>query len=175
MVKKYSILISIILLFNTYAQAAGEVSVSDSAYKKGKDDQTYLIAKNSSYKKGLNAIKQAKKYEKKGKVDKSKKRFNDALKFFTLANEKNPGEPNILNYLGFTSRKIGDFAMAEIYYEQGLEIDPLHNGINEYLGELYVQTNRIDKAKERLKVLENCNCDEFEELKAAIKKGSSKY
>ena len=32
----------------------------------------------------------------------------------------------------------------------GLEIKPDHNGINEYLGELYVVTNRIDLA--------NTNC-----------------
>ena len=56
-----------------------------------------------------------------------------------------------------------------------LSIDPNHFGINEYLGELYVNTNRIDKAKERLKILESCNCEEFEELKNAIKQGSSKY
>ena len=36
---------------------------------------------------------------------------------------------------------------------------------NEYLGELYVQTNRLDKAKERLRILENCNCEEYNELK----------
>ena len=65
--------------------------------------------------------------------------------------------------------------MAEIYYLQGLEIDPNHIGINEYLGELYVQTNRLNKAKERLKILENCNCKEFEELNDAIKRGISKY
>ena len=105
---------------------------------------------------------------------KSIKRFKDSLKFFELANEENPNEPDILNLLGFTSRKVGDYTMAEIYYEQGLELDPLHNGINEYLGELYVQTNRIDKAKERLEVLKNCNCEEFNELDAVIKKGSSK-
>ena len=51
---------------------------------------------------------------------------------------------------------------------QGLQIDPSHKGINEYLGELYVATNRIDLAKERLKVLENCNCDEYLELKGVI-------
>ena len=57
----------------------------------------------------------------------------------------------------------------------GLEIAPTHKGINEYLGELYVNTNRIEKAKERLKVLEGCNCEEYKELQAAIKQGSSKY
>ena len=83
-------------------------------------------------------------------MDKAIKRFKDSLKFFELANEESPGEPNILNFLGFTSRKVGDYTMAEIYYEQGLELDPLHNGINEYLGELYVQTNRIDKASKNI-------------------------
>ena len=58
--------------------------------------------------------------------------------------------------------------MAEIYYLEGLNIDPNHNGINEYLGELYVQTNRMDLAKERLAVLKNCNCEEFQELKEII-------
>ena len=50
----------------------------------------------------------------------------------------------------------------------GLEIDPNHVGINEYLGELYVATDRIDLAKERLKILENCKCEEYNELKEII-------
>ena len=42
-----------------------------------------------------------------------------------------------------------------------LALEPNHIGINEYLGELYVVTNRIDLSKERLKVLENCKCEEY--------------
>jgi tetratricopeptide (TPR) repeat protein len=175
MIKKYLIFTFLTFLFSVYAHSAGNVSSSNSAYKTGNDDKTYMIAKNSNYMKGLNALKQAKKYNKKKKVDKAIKRFNDAAKFFALANEENPSEPDILNYLGFSLRKAGDFTMAEIYYEQGLALDPQHIGINEYLGELYVETNRIEKAKERLKVLENCKCNEFEELQAAIKQGNSKY
>ena len=49
-----------------------------------------------------------------------------------------------------------------------LEIDPNHKEINEYLGELYVVTNRINLAKERLNVLANCNCEEYGELKEII-------
>ncbi|MDB2398196.1 hypothetical protein N9V63_00530, partial [Candidatus Pelagibacter bacterium] len=56
----------------------------------------------------------------------------------------------------------------EKYYLLGLEIEPNHVGINEYLGELYVVTNRIDLAKERLKILENCKCEEYNELKEII-------
>ena len=68
-----------------------------------------------------------------------------------------------------------NFEIAEQYYLKGLSINPNHFGINEYLGELYVNTNRLDKARERLKVLENCKCKEFLELDKAIKSGNSKY
>ena len=54
-------------------------------------------------------------------------------------------------------------------FEQLKTIKHNHNGINEYLGELYVQTNRIDKANERLTILKNCNCDEYKELELIIK------
>ena len=50
----------------------------------------------------------------------------------------------------------------------GLKIEPDHKGINEYLGELYVVTNRIELAKQRLDVLKNCNCEEYEELRNII-------
>ena len=82
--------------------------------------------------------------------------------------------PDILNYMGYTSRKVGNFKEAENYYLKGLDLDPKHNGINEYLGELYVQTNRIDKANERLAVLKNCNCDEYSELELIIKTRGTK-
>ena len=73
-----------------------------------------------------------------------------------------------LNYLGFTLRKTGDLKKAESFYLKGLDLDAGHLGINEYLGELYVQTNRIELAKERLEVLSGCKCEEYEELKELI-------
>ena len=51
-----------------------------------------------------------------------------------------------------------------------MELKPKHEGINEYLGELYVQTGRIELAKERLEVLKGCNCEEYDELKELIEK-----
>ena len=80
------------------------------------------------------------------------------------------------NYLGFTSRKLGDFENAEIFYTKGLEISPYHIRINQYMGELYVTTNQIDKAKERLAVLDGCDCKEYTLLKDIIDgKTKSKY
>ena len=52
----------------------------------------------------------------------------------------------------------------------GLKIDPNHKGINEYLGELYVKTGRMELAKERLAILKNCKCEEYSELKEVIEK-----
>ena len=121
-------------------------------------------------------IIKAKKYEKKGKLKKAEKSYKDAIKKLLKANEKDPTNPDIYNYLGFANRKVGNFKDGEMYYLIGLELDPKHNGINEYLGELYVQTNRIDKANERLEVLKSCNCKEYGELELIIKtKGSKVY
>ena len=124
--------------------------------------------KVSDYKKAHNLIKSAKKYEKKGKIKKAQKRYAKAQKLLLKSNKKIPLKADTLNYLGFTTRKLGDYEKGEEFYLQGLKIDPNHTGITEYLGQLYVVTNRVDLAKERLKVLENCNCEEFGELKEII-------
>ena len=130
----------------------------------------------SYYDKAAKLIKTAKKYESKGKDKKAKKRYERALKFLVKANKEKPNQADTLNYLGFATRKLGDYEKGEKYYLLGLEIDPNHKGINEYLGELYVVTNRIDLAKQRLDVLKNCNCEEYNELKEIIEgKKQSKY
>jgi tetratricopeptide (TPR) repeat protein len=123
---------------------------------------------SSNYTKAYNLIKAAKKYEKKGKTEKALKRFAKAQKLLLKSNKKKPLQADTLNYLGFTTRKLGDYEKGEEFYLQGLQIEPNHNGINEYLGELYIATNRIDLAKERLNVLKSCNCKEYKQLKEII-------
>jgi len=122
----------------------------------------------SDYTKAKNLIKAAKKYEKKGKVEKAQKRYTKAQKLLLKSNKKKPLQADTLNYLGFTTRKLGDYEKGEEFYLQGLQIEPDHNGINEYLGELYIATNRMDLAKGRLNVLKDCNCKEYNQLKEII-------
>ena len=122
------------------------------------------------YKEASNFIKRAKKLEEKNKIEKSEKLYSKALVKLRQAYKTDKNNPDILNYLGFALRKTGKFKEAEKFYLAGLKIKPDHNGINEYLGELYVKTNRIDLAKERLAILKNCNCEEYEELKEVIEK-----
>ena len=163
MLKKYLITLFLIFQVSAYSNAAG---TSDSGSSKVK----------SNYDKAVSIIKSAKKYEKKGKKEKANKRYEKAQKLLIISNKKKPLQADTLNYLGFTTRKLGDYEAGEKYYLLGLEIEPNHKGINEYLGELYVVTNRINLAKERLKVLETCNCEEYDELKEIIEgKKQSKY
>ena len=122
----------------------------------------------SNYDQAVKLIDSAKKNEKKGKKDKAQSKYEKAFKLLVKSNKKNPNKADTLNYLGFTSRKLGDFENGEKYYLEGLAIDPKHNGINEYLGELYVSTNRLNLAVERLEVLKGCGCEEYDELKAII-------
>ena len=142
--------------------------ITTNSFAAGSDSSSSSSKVKSNYDKAVEAIKFAKKYEEKGKLEKAKKRYAKAQKLLLKSNSDKPNKADTLNYLGFTTRKLGDYENGEKYYLQGLAIEPNHIGINEYLGELYVVTNRIDLANERLKVLENCNCDEYGELKAII-------
>ena len=130
----------------------------------------------TQYDMAVSHIKAAKKFEIKDKLKKAKKRYEKAQKLLLKSNKKCANKADTLNYLGFTTRKLGDYENGEKYYLEGLAIDPNHIGINEYLGELYVVTNRINLAKERLEILKSCNCEEYQDLKdIIIGKKQSKY
>ena len=144
------------------------IALSNNSFSAGSSSDNDSAPKMSNYTKAKNLIKAAKKYEKKGKTEKAQKRYIKAQKLLLKSNEQKPLQADTLNYLGFTTRKLGDYEEGEKFYLQGLQIEPNHNGINEYLGELYVITNRMDMAKERLEVLKTCNCKEYEELKEII-------
>ena len=163
MIKKLflAIVVSTFLIANSFAAGSDDSSSSNTKTK---------------YDMAVTHIKVAKKFEEKDKIEKAKKRYEKAQKLLLQSNKKYPNKADTLNYLGFTTRKLGDFKNGEKYYLQGLKIDPKHIGINEYLGELYVATNRHNLAVERLEVLKGCNCKEYDDLKAIIAgKKVSKY
>ena len=159
---KKIIYVFIFLLLTNYCFAASS-SGSSSSGGDGSD-------KTSPYKAAKKFIVRAKKLEKKDKVEKALKLYSKAYDKLLKAYKVDKKNPDILNYLGFTLRKAGNFEEAEKFYLEGLEIKPDHKGINEYLGELYVKTGRIELARERLEVLKGCKCEEFEELKELIEK-----
>ena len=163
------------MMKNTIIALLISILFSTNLYSAGSDGGDGSSKVKSDYDKAVTHIKSAKKYEKKGKLEKAKKRYDKAQKLLLKSNKKKPNQADTLNYLGFTTRKLGDFENGEKYYLQGLAIDPNHKGINEYLGELYVATKRHNLAVERLEVLKGCNCEEYEQLKAVIAGQPSKY
>lgn len=79
---------------------------------------------------------------------------------------------DVLNLLGFSLRKTGDYTNALIYYQRALDKEPDHLGALEYLGELYVETKQPEKARANLaKLVKLCpkGCEEREDLEKAMR------
>ncbi|MDZ4778045.1 MAG: tetratricopeptide repeat protein [Alphaproteobacteria bacterium] len=97
----------------------------------------------------------------------NQERFAEALAALDVAQAAIGPHPDILNYRGFASRKLGRFDAAMGFYVEALALDPDHRGANEYLGELYLQVGRIDDARRQLAKLDTLcpyGCAEREEL-----------
>ncbi|PZM10627.1 hypothetical protein CPY51_22670 [Rhizobium tubonense] len=80
-------------------------------------------------------------------------------------------QADVYNLMGYTLRKTGDFKTSLTYYTKALELQPDHKAAREYLGELYVETGNMDKAKEQLSSLTQLcpsGCEELEDLQRAI-------
>ena len=113
--------------------------------------------KDGYYEQGVKAVKSAE--------------YKEAIKLFNKVIAANPADADAWNYLGFSNRKLKNFDQALSAYQKALGIDPKHRGANEYLGELYLLTDDLEKARERLKKLDDIcffGCEEFDDLKAAI-------
>jgi tetratricopeptide (TPR) repeat protein len=84
---------------------------------------------------------------------------------------------DVYNLMGFSLRKSGDLKQAYTYYRKALDFDPQHKGALEYLGELFVQTGQIDKAKENAAALRKLcpsGCEELADLEKAITEATSR-
>ncbi|MBE7608228.1 tetratricopeptide repeat protein, partial [Salmonella enterica subsp. enterica serovar 4:-:1,2] len=77
----------------------------------------------------------------------------------------------------YTLRKTGDFETSLTYYTKALELQPDHKAAREYLGELYVETGKIDKANEQVASLTRLcpnGCEELEDLQKFIASNGTK-
>ncbi len=96
--------------------------------------------------------------------------YRGAMQILEKLLAKDRRDADVLNLMGYCSRKLGDPDEAMEYYQKALAISPKHIGANEYLGELYLELKDLPKAEERLKILvKACNgCEEQEELEEKI-------
>jgi Flp pilus assembly protein TadD len=101
-------------------------------------------------------------------------RYPDALAALDRAEQAFGPHPDVLTYIGYTYRKMGQLDRAETYYRQALAIAPRHRGATEYFGELKVERGDLAGARKMLAALDaECafDCVEAETLRKWIDKG----
>ena len=97
--------------------------------------------------------------------------YRDAIQILNGVVESSPREADAYNLLGYSYRKSKDFNRAERNYKRALRLNPEHKGAMEYYGELFLETDRREKAEEMLVKLEALcpnGCEELEVLRKAL-------
>ena len=150
---KKLLIILLFLSFNAFG-AGTESSTDVSTDRSDQVNKLYELAEkhiyNKDYKKSLKLLKKLIKQE-----DLGTKRAD------------------IYNLLGFSYRKLENPNLDKSFaaYMMALELDSMHIGAHEYLGELYLMRNQKDKAISMLDQLEKLagkNTEEYKDLKKAI-------
>jgi len=104
-------------------------------------------------------------------------KFEQAIQQLQSSNQTTSAEWN--NLMGYSLRQQSkpDLIGAENYYKEALRIDPRHKGALEYYGVLKLTQNDLAGAEELLVRLDKIcffGCEEYSDLKEAIKKYKSK-
>ena len=97
--------------------------------------------------------------------------FENAVLLFQQANSKRPDDPDTLNMLAHSLRKVGKTDEAIAIYHRAIQLRPQFPEAREYLGEAYVQA-----AMEQLQILETYGAEGnegHEELEDAIKNAAA--
>lgn len=97
--------------------------------------------------------------------------YKEAIPHLQSALADKPHDADILNYLGYTKRMVGEYDDSLDYYKRALAIDPNHKGVHEYLGELYLQMHDQASAQKELDTLASLcpsGCDERDALTKAM-------
>jgi len=98
-------------------------------------------------------------------------KYADAIPHLNRALQQKPNSADILNYLGYTHRMVGDYQVSLDFYQQALARNPDHKGAHEYLGELYLKMHQLSQAQTQLAELTRLcpdGCDEKDVLTKAI-------
>ena len=135
----------------------GAIGAPSAAVAAGSDDTDGTDQTRSSYEQAVELVEAAD--------------YEDAIRILDGLERDESGNADVLNMLGYAHRKLGRMEAALDFYQEALAIEPRHLGANEYLGELYLQTDELAKAEERLAELAAAcpsGCEEREELAEAI-------
>lgn len=106
----------------------------------------------------------------------AEKQYEEAIKKLKAILREHPGHANAWNALGFSQRMTGDLDAATTSYTNALTITPSHKGALNYMGQMFVQTGRMEEARDMLVKLEAAcgqDCEEYQQLSTAIKDGKA--
>lgn len=104
-----------------------------------------------------------------------KKMYTEAIVLLDGAIPTTENKADAWNMHGFSYRMLGKFDTAEASYTKALEADPKHLGALNYMGQMFVQTGRLEDARGMLARLKDAcgDCTAFGQLDTAIKEGKA--
>lgn len=79
--------------------------------------------------------------------------------------------PDVANLIGFSSRKLGRYDDAKLWYERALAADPKHSRTWSYYGMWHAEQGNVLKARDHLAMVESLcgtQCRDYVELKGVI-------
>lgn len=96
-----------------------------------------------------------------------------ARKILREAVARNPQDADAHNLYAYSIRRGANPAMDLVFrhYNEALRLDPRHRAAHEYIGEAYLMSGNVSKAKEHLAQLDNLctfGCEEFTKLKKEV-------
>lgn len=97
------------------------------------------------------------------------KKYEEGLDILWRIKDQN--QPRVLNYIGYSNRKLGKVEKGIGYYKKALAIDVNFHQARQYLGEGYLQKGDLNKAEGQLEELANrCGkgCEYYKDLDAQI-------
>ena len=163
-------------LLASQAMAAGEGGDAGQTVTQCKKGEVWDKKKQKCVKAQRGAVDDESFYEA-GRDLANAKRYDEAIAVLELAGNRN--DPRILNYLGYSNRKLGRVEIGLKYYQAALAAKPDYTLVREYLGEAHLQMGNLAAAKEQLAEIQRlCSgtaCEEYrdlaEEIEAFEKKG----
>ena len=107
-----------------------------------------------------------------GKKAIEEKQWAEAIDRLGKALVRDPENPDLENWIGYSNRKLARYDLAFKHYKRAIELDPRHRGAHEYIGETYLLVGDVASAEKHLAALrEICllPCEELDDLDRAIK------
>lgn len=159
-----------LLAFSIPAMAAGSGGGSSQTSTKCKKGEVWSSKKNKCVKATSGVLPDDELYEE-GRGLAKAGQYEWALEVLGVIANKD--DPKVLNYIGYSHRKLGDFQTGMGYYKKALALNPDYVLAREYLGEGYVANGQVDLAKVQLAEIEKrcgTTCEEYQDLAEEIDK-----